>query len=305
LFYTEAAGNADGDKPLGNRLYRYELIDNKLVNPKLLMDLPHTPGPAHNGGVVAIGPDENVYVVVGNLYSTTFNKEPEEPNQAQNAEKGKEPDGRGGILRITQNGELIDNEGILGDEHPLDMYYAYGIRNSFGIAFDNSTGNLWDTENGGHDEINYVKPGFNSGSNKVTGFSPREGIKPYRDLVDFDGKGKYSPPELDLGVHIAPTAVVFFHSDKFGKDYEDDMFIGTFGGKIFHFNLTENRKELDLTGDLADKISEGFEDLQEVTFMDGLGIITDLEVGPDGYLYGTSYGKLGKIFRILSISTSE
>ena len=299
LYYTEAAGNSDTDEPVGNRLYRYELVDNKLVNPKILMDLPHTPGPVHNGGVIAIGPDENVYVIVGNFYSHTFSKKPEEPNQALNAENGRTPDGRGGILRITQEGELVDDGGILGNEHPLDMYYAYGIRNSFGIAFDNITGNLWDTENGGHDEINFVKPGFNSGSSKVSGFEPRAGVNPYGDLVDFNGEGKYSPPELDLGAHVAPTAIVFLHSDRFGKSYEDDMFVGTFGGKIFHFDLSENRKELDLAGELSDKISDNFVELQETIFLDGLGIITDLEVSPDGYLYGTSYGNPGKIFKII------
>ena len=40
--------------PLGNRLYRYELVDNKLVNPKLLIDLPAEPKPNHQGGVVQV-----------------------------------------------------------------------------------------------------------------------------------------------------------------------------------------------------------------------------------------------------------
>jgi glucose/arabinose dehydrogenase len=46
------------------------------------------------------------------------------------------------------------------DNHPLNMYYAYGIRNSFGLDFDPLTGNLWDTENGPEygDEINLVEP---------------------------------------------------------------------------------------------------------------------------------------------------
>ena len=55
------------NEPLGNRLYRYELENNRLVNPKLLMDLPAAPGPDHNGGAVLIGPDGNVYTVVGDI----------------------------------------------------------------------------------------------------------------------------------------------------------------------------------------------------------------------------------------------
>lgn len=41
LFYTEDRVN--GDTPIGNRLYRYELINNELINPKLLLDLPAIP----------------------------------------------------------------------------------------------------------------------------------------------------------------------------------------------------------------------------------------------------------------------
>ena len=75
LYYTESKSADGGDgcdtpthckpgnDPLGNRLYRYDLVSNKLVNPKLLLDLPSTPGPAHNGGIIKIGPDNNVYVV--------------------------------------------------------------------------------------------------------------------------------------------------------------------------------------------------------------------------------------------------
>ena len=74
---------------------------------------------------------------------------------------------------MTVDGKAV-GEGLLGHYKPLNMYYGYGIRNSFGIAFDPLTGNLWDTENGPGfgDEINLVIPGFNSGWLKVQGFWP-------------------------------------------------------------------------------------------------------------------------------------
>jgi glucose/arabinose dehydrogenase len=48
------------------------------------------------------------------------------------------------ILRITLDGEPVPS-GTIGDIYPLNLYYAYGIRNSLGIDFDPLTGNLWDT----------------------------------------------------------------------------------------------------------------------------------------------------------------
>jgi len=195
--------------------------------------------------------------------------------------------------------------GILGDEHPLDMYYAYGIRNSFGIAFDPLTGNLWETENGGRDEINLVEPGFNSGWPEVSGMSFLDGDFDEEDLVDFGGKGKYSDPELDLGSHVAPTGLTFLHSDSLGQRYEDQMFVATTGGRIFNFQLDQDRTGLVLTGSIKDKISEHTDDLNDVVFAELFEVITDLEVGPDGYLYGTTYNKNGTVFRVLPVISDD
>ncbi len=53
----------------------------------------------------------------------------------------------------------------------MAKYFAYGIRNSFGTTIDPLTGTLWQTENGPseYDEINIVKPGFNSGWVQIMG----------------------------------------------------------------------------------------------------------------------------------------
>jgi aldose sugar dehydrogenase len=335
LFYTEAESgqgednggerqsgngeeiNEDSNEPIGNRLYRYELSENgtRLVNPKLLLDLPFEPGPGHNGGTIAIAGyngSNNVCVIIGNLEIPPLN-EGTGTNLAQNVRGGDKPDGRAGIICVTQDGQKIKNEtggeveekggGILGNEHPLDMYYAYGIRNSFGITFDPLTGNLWDTENGGFDEINLVEPGFNSGFSVITGSSindANEETFDQDDLVDFGGQGKYSDPELDLGQHIAPTAIVFLDSKSLGEEYENDMFVASVSGKIFHFDLDENRRQLVLEGKLEDNIADSEEELDDVVFADDMGPITDLKVGSDGYLYASIYGSDdGKIVRIL------
>jgi aldose sugar dehydrogenase len=281
----------------GDRLYRYELLGNKLVNPKLLLDLKFTNqnkhlGAQHNGGEVVIGPDNAVYVVVGDLDGWKYH----EKTKAQNYKNGTEPDGRGGILRVTQDGKAV-GKGILGNYHPLNLYYAYGIRNSFGMDFDPVTGNLWDTENGpdNNDEINLVEPAFNSGSSILEGMSTKN--HNLNDLVDFNGKGKYSQPEFVWNSTVAPTALKFFNSDKFGIAYKNDMFVADYNhGNIYHFDLNKDRTELSLEGPLKDKIADKPDEIENKIFAKGFGGITDLQVGPDGYLYVLSYGK---IFRIV------
>src|SRR6266496_6494340 len=125
LYYTEAGSS---NTPVGNRLYRYELANNnqQLVNPKLLLDLPGTPSPGgegnHNGGKVIIGPDHNLYAIIGDVG--------DHRGQAENVINGPAFDGTGGILRITQDGQVPPNP-PLGATTQLNIYYAYGIRNGF------------------------------------------------------------------------------------------------------------------------------------------------------------------------------
>jgi glucose/arabinose dehydrogenase len=287
LFYTEAI-SAQDETPIGNRVYRYELVDNRLINPKLLLDLPAIPGPRHNGGDITIGPDNNLYVAIGDVDGHT--------TEAQNLDDGGRPDGTGGILRITQDGQPVQS--IIGDLSPSNKYFAYGIRNSFGIDFDSITGNLWDTENGAgsNDEINLIEPGFNSGWLRVQGKTPAD--FDYQQLVNFGGKGVYQDPEFTWVDTVGPSKVLFFDSDKLGEQYENDMLVADVHfGRIYNFNLNENRTDLVLEGPIADKVAETDAEVEQLIFGSEFGAITDLEVGPDGYLYVLSFGQ-GAIYRI-------
>lgn len=306
IYYTEIDGNDGDDKagkqPIGNRVYRYELSGDVLTNPLLLMDLPASPGPRHNGGDIMIGPDNNLYVSIGDVDGSFKGSATE--TKAQNYEDGVDPDGRAGILRITQDGQPTD--GILGDSIPLRIYYAYGIRNSFGMDFDPLSGNLWDTENGpgNGDEINLVLPGFNSGWQQVQGLAALEDSFSESDLLDFDGKGHYSDPELVWENTAGPTAVKFLESTELGTTYENDMFVGdVHNGRIYHFDLSPDRKDLILPQALSSRVIEkpSSPGVSSIVFGEGFGGITDLEMGPDGNLYVVSIG-LGSIFQISQAS---
>jgi aldose sugar dehydrogenase len=141
------------------------------------------------------------------------------------------------------------------------MYYAYGIRNSFGLDFDPVTGN----GPGFGDEINLVEPGFNSGWHKAQGMwqvtsyellDPTPEKKGFIDkkqifgdpdnLINFNKRGKYSSPELTWNITRGITSIKFLNSDKLGKQYENDMFVGDYLGALYDFDLNTDRTQLEL-----------------------------------------------------------
>jgi aldose sugar dehydrogenase len=325
LYFTEASGEDSEDlwgvEPLGNRLYRYEFVDGKLINGTLLLDLPAVSS-YHHGGRIKIGPDNNVYLTVGDQQEPTQVGEPlTHLTRTQNVHRGLFPDGTAGILRLTQNGEPVQN--ILGGPHPVGLYYAYGIRNSLGIDFDPVTGNLWNTEigPGRNDEVNLVEPGFNSGWRRIQGMANSNAE--ISDLVEYPGlsagrysiiglieelslriqgfSGKYSDPKFVWRDPIIPTAIEFLNSKKLGGKYQNDIFIGSYNyGRIIHFHLNEERNGLYLRGPLEDKIENNPQGYDPVVFGRNFGRVIDLETGPDGYLYILALtGNEGKIYRII------
>ncbi len=312
LYFTEAH-KRDGDdgtnntlSPLGNMLYSYNLVNNKLINPKLLLDLPALPGPRHAGGVVDIGPDKNIYLTIGDLDGTFRYKQYE--TKTQNFQDGVPPDGRSGILVVTLDGKPAAKQ-ILGNSYPINLYYAYGIRNSFGIDWDPLTGNLWDSENGPTfgDELNLVLPGFNSGWARVQGFwqpnLENKGPTNFNpnDLESFGGRGTYSPPKFVWLNTVAPSAIKFLDTEKYGTEYNNDLLVGDANyGNIYDFNLDKQRTNLILTGKLSDKIADNINEINHITFAKGFGKVTDMEIDPNGYLYVLSSQKhLAIIYRIL------
>ena len=293
LYYTRSSGTNDtngarGEKSGGNALYRYQLVDSKLSNPHLLLDLSPRKHPSHNGGAIIIGKDKNLYIPVGDGDGDT--------TEAQNFIRGGPTNGTGGILTMSQDGSSVQN--IIGNSGILSKYYAYGVRNSFGLDFDPLSGKLWDTENGNKsgDEINLVQPGFNSGWRMIQGKAPPDFN--YSQLVNFDGKGKYSDPEFSWTETVGPTKIKFLNSDKLGKSYENDMLVSDIkNGRIYHFDLNDRRDSLVLSGNLTDKVADTDKELNDLIFGSGFGGITDMDVGLDGYLYVLSFGN-GAIYKI-------
>jgi aldose sugar dehydrogenase len=96
------------------------------------------------------------------------------------------------------------------------------------------------------------------------------------------------------------TAIKFLNSTIYGKELENDMFVGDYNnGNLYHFDLNDDRTELSLDGDLEDKIVDHSREIVYYIFGQRFAGISDIEVGPDGYLYIISIGE-GKVFKIMN-----
>jgi aldose sugar dehydrogenase len=281
LYYTE------GD-PIRNRVYKYQWNGVTLVNPKLVLDLPAEPGYVHVGGKIIIGPDGYLYAVIGDLNHY---------GKLQNFPDWPSPDDTGSIFRINPVDGLAapDNPFASSKDDVLGKYYAYGIRNSFGLDFDPLTGYLWDTENGPSrfDEVNLVRPGFNSGWYTVMGPMLLNG-KTEDDLVSFPGS-HYADPLFSWADTVGPTDLEFFTSSNLGAKYTNNIFVGDIKwGNLYFFEVNEKRDGISFNttqqqSGLSDLVVNNNEELSSITFGSGFGGITDIETGPDGFLYVLSY----------------
>lgn len=323
LYYTEASGS-DGGAALGNRVYRYTWNAGLgvLQSPQLILDLPVTPGPNHDGGVILLGPPGEgtvadgslLYVVIGDLNRN---------GQLQNNAAGAVADNTSVVLRVEQDGTPAAGNpfvpycsittsqtcpgggGCPGGETCITQvarYYAYGVRNSFGMTIDPMTGTLWNTENGpgNYDEINVVAPGFNSGWNPIMG---PDALDPQglANLFNMPGAGvTYSDPEFSWFDTNAPTAIIFPNGGALGAAYDDVALVGdSNNGFLYRFPLNGTRNGFDLsaTPDLTDLVADDVTEQNQVRLGQGFGAITDFDIGPDGALYVVSI--FGNVFRIV------
>ena len=307
LYYTDSSSSSssfssEDNEPLKNRVYKYQWNEEEkiLVNPKLILDLPAIPGPNHNGGKLAIGPDNYLYAVIGDL---------NHDGKLQNIVDGPKPDDTGVIFRVNpENGSSAPDNPFASTEN--NRYYAYGIRNSFGIDFDPVSGKLWDTENGPQygDEINLVEPGFNSGWKQVMGPISKNNIIE-DELVNFPGS-KYADPVFSWVPSTGITDIEFLNSSKLGEKYANNIFVGDIGaetdGYLYFFQVNDDRTGITFDSNsqigLTDLIADNEEEMSAIAVGTAFGGITDIETGPDGFLYLLTVDREsdgeGKIYRI-------
>ncbi len=217
LYYT-SLDNQTGD-PF-NRLVRFTDVNNEGTDKTILIDRIPASNGYHSGGAVAFGPDEKLYVTVGDATQDTncgslFNSTGESC-AAQNTSSllGK-------VLRINKDGTIpADNP------FPGSPVYSIGHRNMYGIAFDKNGFGLL-TENGGslYDEINTNEKGGNYGA-------------PTDQLLNIDPELSSNSIQPLRAYHLAKclTQVVYYDGD--GVPHLKDKFlIGNLAADYFEGNI--------------------------------------------------------------------
>ncbi len=238
----------------------------------------------HDGGVLRFGPDGKLYAIVGDtgrrgqLQNLPCGPTaPACPGTLTPDDQfgGPEPDDAhltGVILRLNDDGATpADNPffaagAALGGEvgANIQKIFAYGLRNSFGMAFDPKSGDLWEQENGddSFSEVNRAEPGMNSGWVQIMGpperinqfkaietdttvprpFTPAGyfGLQQLRWAPTFIGitpdeglsrmfmlpGAEYSAPEMSWKFEVAPGGIGFLDGGKLGSRYKNDLFVG-------------------------------------------------------------------------------
>ena len=276
LYFTEA--DKEGNT-LGNRIYKYDWNGEVLINPVLIKELPSND--YHNSGAMVTGLDNQVYAVIGDTgkYGPLQNKLLEElfPPDATN---------------------YMDTSAILRVD-PEGPHYAMGIRNSFGLAIDPISGNLWATENGDDDfdEINLIPDKFNSGWNKIMGPATESELAELPGYEDYI----YEDPKFSWEEVVAPVGLNF-GKFKETSNYDNSLFVGDCSkGNLYKFELNKNRDGFEFSNpDLQDNLVNEGDSMEEIVIGTGFRCITDIERGPDGFLYLVTHGERA-IYRILPV----
>lgn len=283
LYATQPTNNPE--EPFLNRIYKYTWNGSNLVNPKLVNELPAGTGFDHSGGVMVTGLDNTVYAIVGDTITH---------NGTLQNNGGNTPDDSSVIIRVEAEESVIRP---FTSENVLDHYVGMGIRNSFGLAIDPITGNLWETENGSYDndEVNLITTKFNGGWNKIMGFASSEKASA---LPIFDGF-KYTDPKFVFERPVAPTGLSFIDSEWF-EGYENTLFVGGLNtDTIYKFPLNESRTGFDFsTPELQDLTLNPNDPLDEIIFGSGFKGIVDIKSGPDGFLYVSTIFDESAIYKI-------
>ena len=187
------------------RIWRYDDIERHLDSPPapVLVAKGFPPERGHGLRVLRFGPDNWLYMGIGVPCNVCVKTEP-----------------YGTIVRFRPDGS--------GRE-----IYARGIRNSVGFDWNPANGELWFTDNGRDwlgddappDELNRApRAGMNFGFPYCHG-----GTIADPELGKLHPCSQFTPPERNLGPHVASLGMRFYTGAMFPPEYRGQVFIAEHG----------------------------------------------------------------------------
>lgn len=308
LYYSRS--NTDGGEWLGDRVARFEWNNNQLFFESVIYDFPFDPNQNnanyHHGGKLKIGPDRKLYISTGDTNRGYGNGRIEQNTSTTQIA------GSGGIYRLELNGGIpADNPFFYHHDSRIRALFAYGVRNCFGMSFDHITNELWITDNGPelYDEINIVQRGANGGWLLIMGPDYRDAQYQKNDFTSYDAKdlvylngAYYMDPVFSWADSIGISAIEFLRSDRFAPQDQNCLVVADVNrSQIYFHQLNINRDGLVLTDSTTDRVADSFGELDEFRIGTSWGLTSDMQIGPDGYLYHTGLlsGRFSRIRPVL------
>lgn len=201
---------AAGDGGAATHVSRARLENNALTeSQELFRGTPYVSGGRHFGSRLAFDQNNNLYITTGDRGQRDYAQDP-------GAHLGK-------VIRLTDNGQIPENNPFLDDPQAQPGLYTTGHRNPQGIARHPDTGAIWIHEHGprGGDEINILEAGANYGWPEATFGREYSGpeIAPDPPVPGFASPIHHWTPS------IAPSGMAFYTGDAF-PGWQGDLFVG-------------------------------------------------------------------------------
>jgi len=244
----------------------------------LFRQQPKLDGDGHYGARLALGPDDTLFIALGDRMKDNPRSPTTDFAQNQTTHLGK-------VVRIRREGGAAPANPAWGTPGALPEIWSTGHRNIQSAALHPDTGELWVAEHGpqGGDEVNIARPGSNHGWPLRSygcpyGSVPTEGCRlgAGTHAPDFSEPLTYWEP-----FSIAPSGMAFYTGDGF-PEWRGSLFVGALAGKaLWRLTLEDGR----VVG-------------RETLFKAEWGRIRDVRQGPDGWLYLLTDEEDGKLLRV-------
>jgi glucose/arabinose dehydrogenase len=247
VYLTYAATNRAGASATHLGRGRLDLDAGRLREfERLHVAEPFAESNAHYGSRVVIGPDDMLYVSVGDRQFKNFG--PDHVAQDPTTELGT-------TLRLAPDGRVPDDNPFVGESGKLDTIYSYGHRNVQAMAVHPGTGAIWQAEHGERDgdEINVIEAGGNYGwpvasyachygSDQPVGDPPDERPEFVEPVYHWEcGSGGFPP-----------SGMAFYDGDAF-PEWQGDLFVGTLAGQYLGRFTVDGRTVTENPPLLADR----------------------------------------------------